>query len=1143
MSFPEGASPPYESEGLSKPVPTVSAPLTEAQTTVYPGEKSHHHHHRRHHKHGHRSESDKTDATRSNEGFSMTPPETNSDEVLPGTASPSGVLLARQQRVLSSSPLSPPTPVSAGSKWPSVPNAYQNRRFQIKSAALEPSSLPSTPRSANNSPRYRQQYQQQVQAQPQLQQQRLSQQHPQQSLYVEVPQGSHTPDEPSYDELADDFVKMLSMTPTLTPVASPTHPVPPPASPSTEPITVSPGSPQASMAVAGTFSPKAVGAQHRVPSSTGMMNQGVSSHSIVLHRPYQVPPVNMGKGRVNVSGPVYPSGSSQVIVQHPQPQVLHNDYGYAPAPTFIPSSMSPTLLSGSQKSSFLMQQPDMTLSPEVSPMADYNPRSHPHLRTVNGVVTRGRCLSQDYGDTDYVLDNGVMVFRPQVVTIPRKTQGQALVYPNTGMPQQPIPQKPQQDAGPPAIYPIPMREVQEGSESPGADEPLSPVSSQQTFGVSTPSLSYGPFSTTSSTAASTATTSDPFDPANAMGNTMEDLECDDFREDAGSSRGSSTGPNGDKEDEADGDGACQTVPFSDVDDGYYTPEEAQMYERRIEPRVESDENSSIHWQKGKAIGSGAFGTVYLGMNTDTGKLLAVKTVPIVHLDEDSKELKNFRDEVTVMRGLHHENIVKYLGMEVTSDSLNIFLEYIPCGSIASLIKKVGVLGDQIIRIYVRQILSGLMYLHNYHIVHRDIKGSNILVDHNGVIKLTDFGASKRLEELISANGSQSLKGTPNWMAPEVISKNIYCRQNDIWGVGCTIIEMATGKPPWSDHKDQMSVLFAIARTKVPPPFPDSLTPAGKEFLGLCLRVNHMERPNAATLLQHPWMHVSIKKSESPRTESSSAGSSSSTPSSTSTMTPVLTPGLSGPGTPGVTPSLNLQQKVLLTPLTSPLTCSTTSDTSPLPTNGSVNGSMIYRSGSQQFVNGNTLSSVEGTEPWTDQSFSRKLSQQQLQQVANGFPPLIKQVPSQTFSPTVRPQVLPSSQQFVSLQSPRRSIDGWTSAYSGSSQLGQSPLPDDTRRRRSSVDFGRSMTISVQNPASQPQPPPSRPIHQSSSGVITVNPYQPPNQSQQIQQQLGSLQVPVVPYAHQSRSPSPYDTPVNTFLPDSLSDHALYSGNF
>jgi len=504
-----------------------------------------------------------------------------------------------------------------------------------------------------------------------------------------------------------------------------------------------------------------------------------------------------------------------------------------------------------------------------------------------------------------------------------------------------------------------------------------------------------------------------------------------------------------------------------------------------------------------------------------------------------------------MRGLHHENIVKYLGMEVTSDSLNIFLEYIPCGSIASLIKKVGVLTDQIIRIYVRQILSGLMYLHNYHIVHRDIKGSNILVDHNGVIKLTDFGASKRLEELVSANGSQSLKGTPNWMAPEVISKNIYCRQNDIWGVGCTVIEMATGKPPWSDHKDQMSVLFAIAKTKVPPPFPDSLTPSGKEFLSLCLRVNHMERPNAATLLKHPWMQVPTKKSDSPRTESSSAGSSSSTPSSTSTMTPVLTPGIAGSSTPLVTPSVGVSSKGL-TPLNSPLSCS--SETSSLSGTGSITGAMAHRSGSQQFISINNTA-AEGDA----YIFPRKLSQQQLQQIASGFAPgqasslprdmnsmLLKQssqsyspTPPLSYSPPVR-SLLPSSQQYIPLKSPRNSMDGWSSSYSSSNLAGQSPLATEKpRRRRSSINFGQSLTISVQNPVTQPQPLSQQqlcPLRQSSSSAVTLSQYQPPSQpQQQASQQLGGLQVPSVPYGRHSRSSSPYDTPVAGFMPDSVAD--------
>ena len=101
-----------------------------------------------------------------------------------------------------------------------------------------------------------------------------------------------------------------------------------------------------------------------------------------------------------------------------------------------------------------------------------------------------------------------------------------------------------------------------------------------------------------------------------------------------------------------------------------------------------------------------------------------------------------------------------------------------------------------------------LLLYSHRIVHRDIKGGNILVDNNGICKLADFGASKRLD-LLKNTAEQSLKGTPYWMAPEVIRQAGYGRQADIWSVGCTVIEMATGRPPWSEYKTQVSVMVSI----------------------------------------------------------------------------------------------------------------------------------------------------------------------------------------------------------------------------------------------------------------------------------------------------------------------------------------------
>eukprot|EP00727_Mastigamoeba_balamuthi_P012148 m51a1_g7556 putative mitogen-activated protein kinase kinase kinase 3-like (668) ;mRNA; f:108941-111295 len=327
------------------------------------------------------------------------------------------------------------------------------------------------------------------------------------------------------------------------------------------------------------------------------------------------------------------------------------------------------------------------------------------------------------------------------------------------------------------------------------------------------------------------------------------------------------------------------LPFSRVDDGYYTPAEAKMFEVMLgRPSEQAMMSLSIRWQKGSLIGSGAFGSVYLGMNIETTELMAVKQIPFSSNSETTKEVEMFKArnehtdtqtrrnpgcenraesltasvqaEVALLKDLEHVNIVRYLGMGVEADSLNIFLEYVPSGSIPSLLKKFGTLCEAVIRSYTEQILRGLQYLHNRMIVHRDIKGANILVDSVGTIKLSDFGASKRLEELLTrtVNGFPSLKGTPHWMAPEVIKQSCCCRQSDIWSLGCTVIEMATGRPPYSEITEEVSVLFYIANSANPPPIPTCLSPDAQDFVSLCLRYNYRERPNAMRLLTHPFIN-------------------------------------------------------------------------------------------------------------------------------------------------------------------------------------------------------------------------------------------------------------------------------------------------
>ncbi|CAI0551331.1 unnamed protein product [Linum tenue] len=228
----------------------------------------------------------------------------------------------------------------------------------------------------------------------------------------------------------------------------------------------------------------------------------------------------------------------------------------------------------------------------------------------------------------------------------------------------------------------------------------------------------------------------------------------------------------------------------------------------------------IRYRKGELIGCGAFGQVYMGMNLDSGELLAIKQV-LIAANGASKEraqahVKDLEEEVKLLKNLSHTNIV-------------------------------------VIRTYTEQLLLGLEYLHSNGIMHRDIKGANILVDNKGCIKLADFGASKQVVELATISGAKSMKGTPYWMAPEVIRQTGHSFSADIWSVGCTVIEMATGKPPWSQQYQEVAALFHIGSTKSHPEIPEHLSDDAKDFLLKCLQKEPDMRLDASELLKHPFV--------------------------------------------------------------------------------------------------------------------------------------------------------------------------------------------------------------------------------------------------------------------------------------------------
>jgi serine/threonine protein kinase len=200
-----------------------------------------------------------------------------------------------------------------------------------------------------------------------------------------------------------------------------------------------------------------------------------------------------------------------------------------------------------------------------------------------------------------------------------------------------------------------------------------------------------------------------------------------------------------------------------------------------------------------------------------------------------KAVESLMHEIELMRELSHVNIVRYLGSETREETLNIFMEFVSGGSIASLLQKFQNFPEKVVCNFTRQILTGLAYLHEQKLIHRDIKGGNILLTPNGVVKLADFGASKKLLDIrtfTDANGTMT--GTPYWMAPEVIRGNVnYGRKADCWSVGICVIEMATGRPPYSDL-GPVTALFKIGSTEEPPPFPENISDLAKVcFISFC----------------------------------------------------------------------------------------------------------------------------------------------------------------------------------------------------------------------------------------------------------------------------------------------------------------------
>ncbi|XP_038160332.1 TRAF2 and NCK interacting kinase b isoform X15 [Cyprinodon tularosa] len=259
------------------------------------------------------------------------------------------------------------------------------------------------------------------------------------------------------------------------------------------------------------------------------------------------------------------------------------------------------------------------------------------------------------------------------------------------------------------------------------------------------------------------------------------------------------------------------------------------------------------------VGNGTYGQVYKGRHVKTGQLAAIKV-----MDVTGDEEEEIKAEINMLKKYsHHRNIATYYGAFIKKnppgmdDQLWLVMEFCGAGSVTDLIKntKGNSLKEEWIAYICREILRGLTHLHQHKVIHRDIKGQNVLLTENAEVKLVDFGVSAQLDRTVGRRNT--FIGTPYWMAPEVIACDenpdaTYDFKSDLWSLGITAIEMAEGAPPLCDMHP-MRALFLIPRNPAPRLKSKKWSKKFQSFIDSCLVKSHSQRPSTEQLLKHPFI--------------------------------------------------------------------------------------------------------------------------------------------------------------------------------------------------------------------------------------------------------------------------------------------------